>query len=76
MSEEKKIGLYNCDNMETKELFGLIISKRCWYKQLGYKSNYAWNLKQRYSKGLLKEDTMSKILILLGWEKKVKWVKK
>ena len=29
---------------------------------LGYKRNYAYNLKKKYSKGILTEDTMSKIL--------------
>ena len=62
--------------METKELFAQIISKRAWYIELEISRQTALSYKKRFLSGKLGEAAMSNILLKLGYEKKVTWVKK
>ena len=60
--------------MTTKELFGEVVRKRNWHVGTGMSVNVAFIYKQRFLKDKLGEEAMSKILIKLGYTKKVVWV--
>ena len=62
--------------METKELFAQIISKRAWHKKLSISPSQAYIYKTRFHDDNLGEAAMSNILVKLGYEKKITWVKK
>jgi len=75
----KKGLLEKIDNLtikdNTRDVFEMEISRKEWYKKLGYSRHNASIIKKRFYDGEIGEVWMSNILEKLGWKKTVFWEK-